>query len=262
MMEGLKEKKYIQSQKKRVAPFSLVISLGMFALVIGATVGLSKGQSFFDLRSLLVVMGGTIASLVFQFDLTALSKSLTLLGRSFIGTPDTDVRKAMRELDEAILRGTPLTELRKGERLTGELIEDVVYMHHEGLLFEEIDEFITGRIKDEYFERETAVAILQRCALVAPAFGLFGTVIGLVHVMQAMANPTQIGPAMSLALMTTAYGAGLASIVFSPFAGRLEHHNAIYLESHKQLLSKLGILIHREDRSLERTREPRSRVAA
>lgn len=263
MIKGLKERKYVQSQRKRMAPFSLLLSLVAFGLVLGATAGVNKGQSLFDLRSLLVVLGGTIASLTFQFDLMAIGKACVYLFKSFMGTPDQDVRKQMHSLDVAIIQGTALNELRKPDRLSGELLSDVVYMHNQGLLFEEIDEFITGRIKDEYFERETAVAILQKASLVAPAFGLFGTVIGLVHVMQSMANPGQIGPAMSMALMTTAYGAGLASIFFTPLAGRLEHHNAVYLETHKQLLSKIGVLITREERSFEHVRaEPELATAS
>lgn len=262
MIEGLKEKKYVQTRRKRMAPFSLLVSLAVFGLVIGATTGVSKGQSLFDLRSIMVVFGGTIASLVFQFDLSSLAQAAWILAKSLTGTPDKDVREQMKELDEAILRGQLLTDLRKPEGLTGDLLDDVVYMHNQGLLFDEIDQFITGRIKDNYFERETAVSILQKSALVAPAFGLFGTVIGLVHVMQSMNNPSQIGPAMSLALMTTAYGAGLASVVFTPLAGRLEHHNAIYIETHKQLLSKIGVLISREERSLERIRGAGGMAAA
>jgi chemotaxis protein MotA len=239
-----------------MAPVSLATSLIAFGLVVGATISVGKGQSLFDLRSVLVVLGGTLASLIFQFDFMAIASSAKLLVASFMGTPEKDIRLQMYMLDEAILKGATLSDLGKGETLTGDLLNDVIYMHNQGLVFDEIDQFITGRVKDLYFDRDTAVSILQRAALIAPAFGLFGTVIGLVHVMQSMNNPTQIGPAMSLALLTTAYGAGLASIVFTPLAGRLEFHNHIYLEVHKQLLTKIGILISREDRSFEHSRIP------
>lgn len=255
MIEGLKEKKYVQSRRKRMAPMSLGLSLLAFGLVLGATAGLNKGQSLIDIRSVLVVLGGTVASIVFQFDLMAIGGAVKILAKSFMGTPDKDLRTQMQELDEAILKGATLAEVRTEARLSGDLLEDVVYMHNQGMLFDEIDQFVTGRIKDQYFDRETAVSILQKSALAAPAFGLFGTVIGLVHVMQSMNNPGQIGPAMSLALMTTAYGAGFASILFTPLAGRLEHHNAIFLEAHKQLLSKIGILVSREERSFDHVRD-------
>ena len=261
-MDGLKEKKYVQTQRKRFAPFSLIVSMAAFAGVLYATGGIDKGRGLIDPRSMMVVIGGTLASLVFQFDLITLGKALLLIGRSFVGTPDKYVRSQMNELDQAIIQGQHLGDLRSVSSLSGEIVGDVVYMHNEGLLFEEVDEFITGRVKDEFFEREIAVSILQKAALIAPAFGLFGTVIGLVHVMQSMANPGQLGPAMSLALMTTAYGAGLASLVFTPLAGRLEHHNAIFLECHKQMLSKIGVLISREERALDRSRDLGGRAAS
>ena len=55
---------------------------------------------------------------------------------------------------------------------------------------------------------------------------------------------------MSLALMTTAYGAALSSLIFTPLAGRLDHHNTIYLSAHEQLLNKVSILLKREERNL------------
>lgn len=255
MIEGLKERKYVQTAKKRTAPISLILATVIFALVVIASIGVGKGRSLIDLRGLMIVLGGTLASLVFQFDLMVLAKSVIMVARSFAGTPDRDVQRAMKDIDRAIIEGQSLTQIKRADELTGEILADVIYMYNRGLTYDEIDAFVTGRVQDEYFEREMATALLQKAAIVAPSFGLFGTVIGLVQVMQSMSSPGQIGPAMSLALMTTAYGAGLASLLFTPLAGRLEHHNHIYLECHKQLLSKIGILVKRDDHSLETVRE-------
>jgi chemotaxis protein MotA len=255
MIEGLKERKYVQTTKKRTAPISLLAALVVFGLVVIASIGVGKGTSLLDLRGLMIVVGGSLASLIFQFDLMVLFKTIIMVGRSFAGTPDRHIQKAMREIDRAIIEGQSLTQIRQANELTGEILSDVIYMYNRGLTFDEIDAFITGRVQDEYFEREMATALLQKASIVAPSFGLFGTVIGLVQVMQSMSSPGQIGPAMSLALMTTAYGAGLASLLFTPLAGRLEHHNHVYLECHKQLLSKIGILVRRDDHSLETVRE-------
>ena len=58
---------------------------------------------------------------------------------------------------------------------------------------------------------------------------------------------------MSLALMTTAFGSVLGTMVFTPLAGRLEHHNMIYLETHKLLMKRVRVLIRREDRRMKLT---------
>ncbi len=255
MIEGLSERKYVQTSKKKTAPLSLILAIGIFALVVAVSIGSGRSRLFLDGKGAMIVLGGTLASLIFQFDLMVLVKSMVTIFRSFGGTPDRHVQKSMRDLDKAIVGGFTLTEIRKSNGLSGEIISDVIFMYQEGLTYDEIDAFVTGRVQDEFFEREMATSMLQKASIVAPSFGLFGTVIGLVQVMQSMSSPGQIGPAMSLALMTTAYGSGLASLVFSPLAGRLEHHNSVFLECHKQLLTKVGILIKRDDKSMDTVRE-------
>ena len=55
----------------------------------------------------------------------------------------------------------------------------------------------------------------------SPAFGMVGTLIGLVQMLANMSNPNNIGPAMAVALLTTLYGALLANLVFLPLADKL-----------------------------------------
>jgi chemotaxis protein MotA len=50
--------------------------------------------------------------------------------------------------------------------------------------------------------------------------------------------------------MTTAFGSVLGSLVFTPLAGRLEHHNTIFIETHKLLMNRVSVLMKREDRQL------------
>jgi chemotaxis protein MotA len=255
MIEGLNERKYVQTTKKRPAPLSILMALGLFVLVGIASFGAGAGRSLIDVKGLVIVVGGTAASLMFQYDLLVVLSSIKMVWRSFLGTPDQQVAKVMRKLDVAIIEGQTLTQIKEATRLTGDLLGDVIYMYQQGLTFDEIDVFITGRVQDEFLQREIAMGLLQKATIVAPSFGLFGTVIGLVQVMQFMSSPGQIGPAMSLALMTTAYGAGLASLIFTPLAGRLEHHNHIFIECHKQFLAKVGLLIKRDDQSMDTVRE-------
>lgn len=260
-MKGLGEKKYMHTAKKRFDPFALVLSaVGLFA-VLTAVTGVKGAGSLFDIRSILIVGVGTLASLLFQFDFTSFYSSMIIILKSFMGTPEKKVLEITKILNEAIVVGTPISELREGSSIDGELLNDIVYMHNQGLLFEEIDEFVTSRISEEFLTRLVAVNLLNRAAIIAPALGLFGTVVGLVGVLNSLTNPSQIGPSMSLALMTTAYGAGLGSIIFTPLAGRLEHHNAIYMELHKQILSKVAILLNREERRMDKSVSPELDVA-
>ncbi len=251
-MKGLRERKYLQTTRKRFDPLALTLSsIGLAAVLFGMG-DLDAAKHYLDFRSFIIVVVGTFATLLFQFDFSSSLKSLVIVLRSFLGTPEKKIMSVIRQLDDAIINDLLISDLREGHELNGELLNDVVYMHNQGLLFEEIDEFVTSRISDEFLGRQVAVDMMNRAAVISPALGLFGTVIGLIGVLKSLSDPSQIGPSMSLALMTTAYGAGLGSIVFTPLSGRLEHHNKIFLESHKQLMSKVGVLLSREERSMEK----------
>jgi chemotaxis protein MotA len=55
----------------------------------------------------------------------------------------------------------------------------------------------------------------------APAMGMIGTLIGLINMLESLDNPAELGPSMAIALITTFYGAALATLVFLPIAGKL-----------------------------------------
>jgi len=174
-----------------------------------------------------------------------------LVIRSFIASPTKQITKVMDELDETIIKGTSIKDLREANEITGDLLNDIVYMIKEKLFYDEIEDFVSNRIASAFLIRKVAVSLLNKGAKVAPALGLLGTVIGLIEVLQSLEDPSKIGPAMSLALMTTAVGSVLGSLVFTPLAGRLEHHNSMYVETHKLLMNRVSVLIRREDRQMD-----------
>jgi len=68
----------------------------------------------------------------------------------------------------------------------------------------------------------TGRQVLEGAGTWAPAFGMIGTLIGLIQMMANMSDPSQIGPQMAVALLTTFYGAVLANLIFLPMAGKLK----------------------------------------
>lgn len=250
--EKIKKKSYLKTPNKRFDPIALTLSLVGIIYVLFTASEAGAIAQVFDLRSLIIVVGGTVFVLLFQFDFTATFVSLKITLKSLLGTPDKKIIQILHQLDNAIITDIGLEELREGEMLTGELLNDIVYMYHKGLLYEEIDTFVTAKVTDEYLHRELAVSLLNKAATIAPALGLFGTVLGLIGVLRSLNTPEGIGASMSLALLTTVYGTGLGSLVFTPLSGRIEHHNVIYVEAHKQLLNKVAVLLKRSERRLSK----------
>ncbi len=253
-MLGLKEKKYLSVSKKRFDPVTAILSAGLIVAVLVSAVGIDSGVDnalmFNDFRSFFFVVGGTFGVLLFQFDLQTFFGTLWLVLRSFIANPVKYLNPTIEELDEAIITGKSIREMRDGQEIKGELLNDIVFMAREKLFYEEIEEFVSNRVASTFLDRKVAVSLLNKGAKVAPALGLLGTVIGLIEVLQSLEDPTRIGPAMSLALMTTAFGSVLGSLVFTPLAGRLETHNILFLETHKLLMNRVSLLLKREDRQM------------
>lgn len=258
-MNGLRESKYLTVSKKRFDPITAVFSIALLLAALINAVGLDAGFDvgsdkillFNDFRSFFFVVGGTIGILFFQFDLETFLKTFVLVVRSFFANPVKHLNPAIEELDEAIIKGSSILELREGKEINGELLNDIAYMIRQKLFYEEIEDFVSNRVATIFLARRTAVALLNKGAKIAPALGLLGTVIGLIEVLQSLEDPSKIGPAMSLALMTTAFGSVLGSLVFTPLAGRLEHHNLMYVETHKLLMNRVSVLMRREDRLID-----------
>ena len=79
----------------------------------------------------------------------------------------------------------------------------------------------------------TGQDIFKGMGSMSPAFGMIGTLIGLVQMLQTLNDPSSIGPAMAVALLTTFYGAVLANVVFIPIAKKLEERSkeeSLYME--------------------------------
>ena len=86
----------------------------------------------------------------------------------------------------------------------------------------------TNLIESIHNRKNIAVEVLDTMASFAPAFGMIGTLMGLGLMLQAMGDdPGGIGPAMSIALITTFYGAILSNLVFTPICSKLKmrHRN-------------------------------------
>lgn len=249
-MEGFKKQKYIHTIKKRFDPFALFGGLALLIYLISVLSGESDWKQFMDLRSLFIVCGGTLASLLIQFDFSSVLACLIEIFNSFRRQPEKIMLQTLAELDNAILNDVPLPELREGLKIDGDILNDIIFMLHQYLSFEEIDEFVRAKVEDLYFKKRTSIVILERAGVLAPSLGLFGTVVGLVTLLKSLSDPALIGPSMALALLTTAYGAGISSLIVNPLAGRLEQNSLYFIESNRQLLSKVAILFKRYEKAM------------
>jgi chemotaxis protein MotA len=108
-------------------------------------------------------------------------------------------------------------------------------------------------------ERHAAAAdVWSSAAEVAPAMGMIGTLIGLVRMFTAMNDPGAIGGAMAIALLTTLYGAAIATLIAQPIAARLRRHGRQEAVERARLEAPLVALAERERPRLQAVREAKA----
>jgi len=81
----------------------------------------------------------------------------------------------------------------------------------------------------------------------APSFGMVGTLLGLIIMLGSLDEPSGVGPALALALLTTLYGVGFANLLFSPMAKKIKYNQSIN-QTRERLIME-GIVLIREGKS-------------
>jgi chemotaxis protein MotA len=182
-------------------------------------------SAFFDPPSLLIVVVGTLAVTTASFSLGDVALSWThAAGALLLATRDPRavarqsliLAEAARRSGSDTLRNA-LTELRHDA-----FLHRAVSLITEGLPAEDIERILTGEVEASGAVRIKSAAVLRRASEVAPAMGLIGTLVGLVQMLGGLENPSTIGPAMALALLTTFYGAVFGNVILAPLAAKLE----------------------------------------
>lgn len=199
----------------------LVVAFGLivWSILLGGDLG-----GFVDMPSVAVVVGGTVGVLLINFPLPRILGLAAILKKTFlfaVEDPDAVIAKLVRYAERARREGMLALEedsesepdafLRKGLRLAVDGTDPQ--------LLEKILETDVEQIESRHGE---GARILSAGGTYAPAFGMIGTLIGLVNMLSALEDPSQIGAGMATALITTFYGAVLANAFFLPMAGKLE----------------------------------------
>ncbi|MPM03695.1 Chemotaxis protein PomA [bioreactor metagenome] len=201
----------------------LSMVLGFTCVVISiATSG--NLSDFFDLSSIFIVIGGVVCATCASFSRERMNSLLQALKIAFkkskINLTD-DIDKIVEIANVARRNG-----LLALEELTNEMDEPflkkgimLVVDGSDPELIRSIMETELSVIKQRHADNRF---ILDSMAAYAPAFGMIGTLIGLINMLTSLDDMSTLGPNMSVALITTFYGSMLANLVFNPLSKRLK----------------------------------------
>ncbi len=224
----------------------VITLLGMvfgLSLIIGAIVIGGAVNVFINIPGMMIVIGGTLASIMVAFPFEEVIQAFTA-GFKMFGQRRTKVRDVVNIMVKVaeISRREGLVALENVQT------ENMVLKKSCQLIADNADPDLirtTLSIEINSMRRRHQVGqdVFKRLAALAPSYGMMGTLIGLVQMLSQLDDPKSIGPAMAVAILTTFYGSAMATLLFIPIGAKLrartlqeQLHLAVIFEGAKSIL--------------------------
>ena len=188
--------------------------------------------NFYDLTSIAIVVGGTFASLLVMFPIQQFIKIpkhlyIIFMPRKYVPTKYIDIIVGCAK--KARINGLLALE-EDAAQMEDPFLKNSIQMVVDSVDPEKVKLQMESWLDniDERHAQERA--FYDKGASLAPAFGMIGTLIGLINMLKVLEDSTTIGPNMAIALVTTFYGSVLANIIFTPISNKLRvRHEEEYL---------------------------------
>jgi chemotaxis protein MotA len=227
--------------------------LGGTALIVSAIVMGGSALIFLNVPGMLIVIGGTFAASFIKFSMSDVINSFKVGIKAFIvqvDPPEENIKKMINFAKVARKEGLIALEKAKADMKNSqkkkgaqdEFIEKALDYLATGYDQELIESMLNKEIRMTAKRHTIGQNVFKGMGDTAPAFGMIGTLIGLVQMLANMSDPASIGPSMAVALLTTLYGAVIANLVCLPLADKLAFRSKEEQESRNIILdATIGI---------------------
>jgi len=196
--------------------------VGAIGVVLAAILTGGSPIIFFNIPSILIVLGGTVLVVMIKFSLAQFFGAFRVALRAFVfklEDPEELIAKIVELANIARKEGMLALE---NQEIENEFLDDGVKMLIDGNSREVVSTVMHKDLQQTIDRHNWGTKVFSATGDVAPAMGMIGTLIGLVQMLSSMDDPKSIGPAMAVALLTTLYGAMLANMVALPIADKLK----------------------------------------
>ena len=179
---------------------------------------------FYDQPSAVMVGGGTITVVMVCFTFAELKVIFKVMMRTFLfklPSPPAEIDRIITYANLARKEGLLALE-NKLQEVDDKFFAKGIQLVIDGFSAETVRDIMELEADWQLQRHKLGKKMMDSAATFAPAFGMIGTLIGLVQMLANLSDPAGIGAGMAIALLTTMYGAILANMVFLPFAAKLE----------------------------------------
>lgn len=195
------------------------IAIVLMAMAMGSSIAM-----FINIPGMMIVVGGTVAATMIRY---SMSDSFKAIGMSFsVLKVDSEVKdfNELVDITEDLLRlvrGKGVLAMESYE-VNNSFYQTGVRMIVDGYSLELVKQTLREKNKLLIEKAETSAGVFRSVGDAAPAFGMIGTLVGLIQMLSNLSDPSAIGPAMAVAMLTTLYGAMIANLFALPVADKIE----------------------------------------
>lgn len=224
------------------AATAIGIAAGTGALLFASMMEGTQPMAFFNVPALIIVLVGTGAATLSSVGMDTMKKIPQLYKLAF-GPPELDLRGRVDLLvslaEQARREGLLALDAQLAE-IDDEFTRKGLQLVVDGTDPELVREILEAEIDGMTTRHASGATAFEKAGGYAPTMGIIGTVMGLVHVLQNLSDPSSLGPAISTAFIATLLGVGAANVIFLPVASRLRALSSA--EAELRILTLEGIL--------------------
>lgn len=210
----------------KVTTFGTLFGFG--AMILGLKLGGGTVLAFWDFPSVIIVFGGAFGGICIAYSWDRVTAAFGSIKATFAAAKEFDYLKLISTIlsisEIARKEGILSLDSRVAE-IEEPLLQRGVQMVVDGIDVGLIGEILDNEVTASADRHADIKSTIDFFASIAPAFGLIGTILGLVGLLRNMDDPASIGPNMALALVTTFYGAVAANMLLMPFGRKLEERS-------------------------------------
>lgn len=201
--------------------------LGVVLVVGSIVVGGGGLGPFLNVPSLMITVGGSAAALLINFPLKNVFGVFSVVKNCFTTKlpSSTAIIEKFKDLAGIVRTQGMLALEEELQNVEDDFLKRGLELIIGGSSKEVVEYVLETEITYIEQRHQTGKKIMEALAAAAPAFGMIGTLIGLVQMLRELDDPSQIGIGMATALLTTLYGALIANLFCIPLAGKLENRS-------------------------------------
>lgn len=238
---------------------STIIGIVLGVVVVAGGIITSDGSGgFWNFPSLVIVLGGTLASTAIAYPWEQLKRVPKAL-RQVLSPDNRDIQELIDQIiqmDEMARRHGLLALDEQLDTIEDPFLRRGVMLVVDGADKDNLQDVLEAEIFGTQQEIDGDCRVFETMAGMAPGFGMVGTLIGLINMLSNLEDAESVAPAMAVALITTLYGVLMANLIFSPTAAKLAARGEQRLRGMEVILAGvMGIQAGENPRNLRESLE-------